>query len=73
MARDKDVSYTRIAHSLFNEDGQAVIDNPESQFGVTLYSRSSIDYYPYFFAFECDLSISSYTFDEPQFGTVWAV
>lgn len=70
--RDKDASYTRIGRNLFNEDGQAVIkiDNPESPFGVTLYNRSSIDYYPYFFAFESDLSISSYAFDEPQFSTV---
>ncbi|KAK0478861.1 hypothetical protein IW261DRAFT_191311, partial [Armillaria novae-zelandiae] len=71
-SRDKDASYSRIGRNLFNENGQAVIkiDNPESPFGVTLYNRGSIDYYPYFFAFESDLSISSYAFDEPQFSTV---
>ncbi|KAK0213657.1 hypothetical protein IW262DRAFT_1279982 [Armillaria fumosa] len=70
--RDKDASYTRIGHNLFDIYGQAVIkiDNPNRPFGVTLQNRSSINYYPYFFAFESDLSISSYAFDEPQFSTV---
>ncbi|KAG7447114.1 uncharacterized protein BT62DRAFT_62475 [Guyanagaster necrorhizus] len=70
--RDKDASYSRIGHNLFDKYGQAVIkiDNPKSPFGVTLYNRSSIDYYPYFFAFESDLSISSSAFDEPQFSVV---
>ncbi|KAK0462975.1 caspase domain-containing protein [Desarmillaria tabescens] len=70
--RDKDASYTRIGHNLFDKCGQAVIkiDNPNRPFGVTLHNRSGIDYYPYFFAFESDLSISSHAFDEPQFSTV---
>ncbi len=57
--RDKDASYTRIGHNLFDEYGQAVIkiDNPKRPFGVALHNRSGIDYYPYFFAFESDLSI----------------
>lgn len=69
---DKDASYTRIGQNLFDRHGQAVINinNPKRPFGVTLHNRTGIDYYPYFFAFESDLSISSYAFDEPQFSTV---